>query len=115
MDLGCNISLSVSRYRHHRERRIHIDRLPDSALDLQADRGLALVVAGDGYCFQYLAAVIGAIKLDGYGASLARFHLASPFARSGATAGWLHIGQDEEFIARIRKGKSMFDEFAGLN
>src|SRR6266567_218872 len=111
MDLGCNISLGVSRYRHHCEGGIHIDGLPYSAFDLQADRGLALVVTGNGHCLQYLAAVIGAIKLDRYGTSLARFHLASPFTGSGATAGRLHVGQDEEFIARVRKRKSMFDEF----
>ena len=115
MDLGRDISLGLGRDRHHRERGIHIDGFPDRALDLQPDRGLALVVTGDGHCLQHLATVIGAIKLDGYGAGLPWFHLASPFAGSGATTGRLHIREDKHLIANIRKHKRMFDEFAGLN
>src|SRR5207253_1674355 len=54
-------------------------------------------------------------ELDGNVAGFAGLNLMGPFTRRGATAGGLHIGQNQQFVARIGEDEIVFDWIAGAD
>ena len=115
MDPGGDVALGVGGNGHDRKLRLDVNGFPDRAFELQPDRGLGFVIAGHRHGLEHLAAVIGAVKLDGDGAGFARFDLAAPVTGGGAAARGLDIGQDKQFIAGIGKDKGVFDRVAGFD
>ena len=64
--------------------------------------------------FKHLTAEASAVELDGDGAALARLDSAGPFARGGAAAGRLDIGDFQDLAASVGKGISVLYGLAGF-
>ena len=94
-------------------RKLDFERLIDRAPELQKERALALVIAGNGHLLEDRPIVVRGVELDRDRAGLAGLHLLGPFAGCGAAALGLHVRHGQDVVPDVGESVNVFDRFAG--